>query len=100
MAIKGGIKDYIKKNVKDINILNDIDGYCNEFFKNQFEDCERIFDSFSEEKQIEYLMAADTIRYDFQILDDLEFLFEFFCGQFLSARLMDCFWPENAFNSY
>ncbi len=76
MAIKDGIKDYIKNNVKDINISNDIDGYCNEFFKNQFEDCERIFNSFSEEEQVKYLMDADTIRYDFQILDDLEFLFE------------------------
>jgi hypothetical protein len=76
MAIKRGIKDYVKKNVNDAIVLSNLDEYCNEFFKNQFEDCERIFNSFSEEEQVKYLMAADTIRYDFQILDDLEFLFE------------------------
>ena len=76
MAIKRGIKDYVKKNVNDVTVLSNLDEYCNEFFKNQFEDCERIFNSFSEEEQVKYLMAADTIRYDFQILDDLEFLFE------------------------
>lgn len=84
VAIKNYIKDQISnkwkeenKNIENYQVDKEMLEYtCQNIFINDFDKCEMIFDQLDEKVKLEYLLEADVIKYDYQLLDDLECLFK------------------------
>ena len=77
VAVKNYIKDQIKEQLLEENKSideNELTLICQNIFENDFEKCEYIFDQLPEEVKDMYLKNADVIKYDYQLLDDLEAL--------------------------
>ena len=49
--------------------------FCNDFFKYKFDVCIEKFEELSEKDKNKFIKKGDTIKHDFKVIDDLEFLF-------------------------